>query len=102
MSLPDIFERSPGEHLEVPCRIFRYSAQYRPMVHDSTESRRGYEPALSPRPERSLRAWIPVPAAPIKEAGPEIEAGLDLDRIDLETVAHLDIWAALAFEVGIL
>ena len=52
--------------------------------------------------KRDLRARVLVEAAPVDCLGAEVEAALDLDAIDVEAVARLDVGALLPFEIGIV
>ena len=45
------------------------------------------------------RAGILVEAAPVDGLGAEVEAALDLDAVDVEAVARLDVGALLALEI---
>jgi hypothetical protein len=49
-----------------------------------------------------LRARVLVEAAPVDGLGAEVEAALDLDAVDVEAVARLDVGALLAFQIGVL
>ena len=51
---------------------------------------------------RWLRARVLVEAAPVDGLGAEVEAALDLDAVDVEAVARLDVGALLALEIGVL
>jgi len=50
----------------------------------------------------ALRARVLVEAAPVDGLGAEVEAALDLDPVDIEAIARLDVGALLAFEIGVL
>ena len=49
----------------------------------------------------ALRARVLVEAAPVDGLGAEVEAALDLDAIDVETVARFDVGALLTLEIGV-
>ena len=49
-----------------------------------------------------LRAGVLVEAAPVDGLGAEVEAALDLDTVDVEAVARLDVGALLALEICVL
>src|SRR5690606_1212059 len=48
------------------------------------------------------RSRILVETAPVDGLGAEVEAALDLDAVDVEAVARLDIGTLLAFEISVL
>src|SRR5690606_10339136 len=50
---------------------------------------------------RGLCARVLVEAAPVDGLGAEVEAALDLDPVDVEAVAGLDVGALLAFQIGV-
>jgi hypothetical protein len=56
---------------------------------------------VRPMMRRGLRAGVLVEAAPVDGLGPEIEPALDLDAVNIEAVAGLDVGALLAFEIGV-
>ena len=49
-----------------------------------------------------LRARVLVKAAPVDGLGAEVEAALDLDAVDIEAIASLDVGTLLALEIGVL
>ena len=47
----------------------------------------------------ALRARVLVEAAPVDGLGAEVEAALDLNTVDIEAVARLDVSALLTLEI---
>lgn len=50
---------------------------------------------------RASRARVFVETAPVDGLGAEVEAALNLDAIDVEAVARLDVGSLLALEIGV-